>query len=111
LATAANVFFRRIVGSLLVVLSSITPYNHVETSYQNGRDRVVQERAHAEGLSTSLMPTTYTDPTSEAIFVVRGLIVAATPWPIWALIVAFLVRRQLPLSFGRFVLRLVGIDQ
>jgi hypothetical protein len=40
-----------------------------------------------------------------------ALVVVAGFWLVWALAVAFLVRRELPLSLGRFVLRLVGIDQ
>lgn len=32
-------------------------------------------------------------------------------WLTWAWIVALTVRDQLPVSFGRFVLRMIGIDR
>lgn len=74
--------FRRIVGWLLLLLTVVT-YIAVGTSadYSRGYASIAND-----------------------LYLFAGL------WLAWALVVLFMVRRELPLGTGRFVLRLLGID-
>jgi hypothetical protein len=76
-----RMIFRRLFGWLLVVLTA-TQYAYVGT-------------ADLEFYPSAMADTAY---------------LAVGAWLAWALVVLLMVRRELPLGTGRFVLRMLGID-
>lgn len=75
--------FRRIVGLLLLLLTVVT---YIATGTMND------------------VQLEFWSPWPD-VYLFTGL------WLAWALIVLFMVRRDLPLGTGRFVLRMLGIDR